>query len=641
MRRSQWDILIGGGVIFAASFLAYAPALRGGFVWDDEIAVVANPLLRADDGLRRLWLTTESWDYWPLTYSTFWIERRLWEFDTLPYHILNVALHALGATLVWRALRRLHVPGAWMAALLFALHPVNAEAVAWIVQRKTVLSGALGFGSLLCLLRHENNGRRFDYAAALLLFAASLLSKASTVTLPVAMLVLLGWRHGRIARGAILRVAPFFLVSAVLGAVNVWFQANRAIGSDLVRNDGFLSRLAAAGWAMGFYLYKAVLPIGLAPLYPRWNVEAHSWAAWLPLAAVLAALGVGWTRRHSWGLGPLVALAWFAVMLMPVLGFVDIYFMRFSLVADHWQYLALPAVPALLVGVVGHFAQRSPRRARIAWGAGLCAAGLFAVLTWREAHAFQSEQAFWTNALARNPASALAAANLGRALSAEGRHEAAVRVLREGLQRHPDDNGIRQHLGIVLLALGDVPGAAHQFRRILETAPDDALAHAHLAIAHSRLGDVAEAEHHFRRAMELAPRLAEARHGLAVLLQQRGEHAAAAALYREALAIVPDDVSALNNLALLLAASPEDSVRDGPAARALAERAARQTSYRDPRVLNTLAAAFAECGDFEAAAALARRAAALARAVQAHDLAAACEERAATYGTRRPWRLSK
>ena len=221
--------------------------MRAGFIWDDELLLTKLPLMRSSDGLQRIWLTREAPDYWPLTYSTFWIGRRIWGAHPGPYHVVNILLHAASAVVLWRVLKRLKIPGALLAALVFGVHPVTVASVAWISELKNVLSMLLYLLTILAYVRFEDEGNPRWSTAAVLLFAAALLAKTSAVMLPFVLLLLAWWRRGRIGRTDIRRTVPFFAVSLVLGLVTVWFQYGHLAGPEAARPEGLFSRVAAAG----------------------------------------------------------------------------------------------------------------------------------------------------------------------------------------------------------------------------------------------------------------------------------------------------------------------------------------------------------------------------------------------------------
>jgi hypothetical protein len=287
------------GMIILVTLVIYIPAMRAGFVWDDDRFLTENPLIRADDGLYRFWFTTEPPDYFPLVSTSLWLEWRLWENNATGYHVMNVVLHAVSSVLIWLVLRRLKIPGAWLAALVFAVHPVNVESVAWITERKNTQPMVFYLLTILLYLKFASDGRRRWYFLALCSFLLALLSKTSVVMLPFVLLGCAWWQRSSIVRKDVVRAIPFFALSGVLGLVTVWFQYD--IGGDIVRTDGFFSRLAGAGWAVWFYLYKTIIPYKLCFVYPRWEIDPSSIASYLPAIILLGCFLVLWWYRMGWG----------------------------------------------------------------------------------------------------------------------------------------------------------------------------------------------------------------------------------------------------------------------------------------------------------------------------------------------------
>jgi len=431
--------ILPAAAIVAITLLAYLPAMSGGFFWDDSIFLAHYPLIKGSDVFRQFWATTESLDYFPVTYSTLWFEWRLWGDHPAGYHVINILLHAAGAVLVWRVLWRLSVPGAWLAGVLFAVHPVAAASVAWITELKNTLSLIFCAASLLAYLRFdekaEEPGRLGDweigklgncesakerslpkprtiaapisqfpiYLFSVILFLLALLSKTSVVILPAVLLLCAWWRRGRISRKDLLRSLPFFALSLALGLVTIWFQHHNAIHGGVVRPEGFASRVAVAGWIAWFYLFKLLLPVGLCAIYPRWNVDGSSLVALLPLLLLLGGMVFLWSRRKSWGRGPFFAAACFLIALVPVLGFLDMAFLRFSFVGDHLQYLAMIAVIAFAAGILARAGgPGTSGHGTVALVAAVCVAVL-AILTWRRASLYRDGKLLWPDNLATPP----------------------------------------------------------------------------------------------------------------------------------------------------------------------------------------------------------------------------------------------
>jgi len=553
--------------LVAATLAAYLPVGGAGFIWDDDTFLWRNPLILGADGLFRLWFTTEAPDYFPLTSTTLWLEWRLWGANPLGYHVVNVLLHAASAVLLWRVLARLKIPGAFLAAAIFAVHPVNVASVAWITERKNTLAMVLYLASLWFYLRAEEERElrppageaaaaapgfsRFD-ALSLLAFLGALLSKTAVVPLPVVLLGLAWWRRGRLELRDLGRSLPYFALALAAGVVTVWFQYHRAMGASQldVRADSLGSRLAGAGWAFWFYLYKALAPLRLSFVYPRWQINPARVASYVPGLLILGLLGIGWRYRRGWGRPGLLGLGYFLVMLLPVLGFLNIYFMRYSLVANHWQYFALIGPIALFAaGFTRAGRSMSAAAGRAGWprvsafGFSLSAFGLvlaLGVLTGREAATYKNLKTLWTTTLARNPAAGLAHNNLGTLLLEEGRPAEAEAHFRQALALQPKAADVSSNLGGALLAQGRFAEAIPPLQQAIKLQPDSAQAHNNLGSALIRQGRMDEALAHFRRAVELRPGLASARGNLGGALLQAGQADAAIAELQRALELEPD-----------------------------------------------------------------------------------------------------
>ena len=366
-------------------FLVYQPAWQGGFIWDDE-GHVTRPELRSWQGLCRIWFNLgATQQYYPLLHSAFWTEHILWGDATLGYHLLNIALHALAALLVAWILRRLAVPGAYLAAAIFALHPVQVESVAWITELKNTLSGVFYLGAALLYLRFDETRQRRLYLGALGLFVLGLLSKTVTATLPAALLVVFWWRRGRLSwRRDVLPLTPFFVLGAAAGVFTAWVE-RKLIGAEGAAFElSLIQRFLLGGRAVWFYLGKLLWPAKLLFIYPRWQLSQAVWWQYLFPAGALLLLAVLWGLRGRWR-GPLAGLLFFVGTLFPVLGFCNVYPFIYSYVADHFQYLASLGIITLVAAGAALLLERWRLWRRPA-GNVLCLALLatLAGLSWRQ-----------------------------------------------------------------------------------------------------------------------------------------------------------------------------------------------------------------------------------------------------------------
>ena len=535
-------------VLIAAPLFVYIPAIRSGFVWDDDSMLTDNAVLK-ENGLYQCWFTATQPNYWPITWTSYWLEHKLWGLKPAGYHITNILIHTACALLVWRVLLCLNVPAAFVAAVIFAVHPVNVESAAWVAQRKTVLSMLFFLLSLLFYLQFDLAGKRTTYILSVTLFIAAMLSKGSVVGLPVVILLCIWWLRRTITKRDILRTMPFFAVSAVMSAVEIWFQYNRAIGEDVIRSDSFFSRLAGAGWAIWFYFYKAVLPVNLTFIYPRWKIDPASWVSYVPGLLLIVLLALSWRYRRGWGRPVFFAVVYFVVMLLPVLGFFNIYFMRYSLVADHYQYVSIAAVISFVVAacydIFSRFGQSGVKTAK---AVAALVAVILAALSWCQSGIYRDIETLWSDTLKKDPGSWMAHNNLGNILQLQGRTDEAVGHFRQALRVKPDFAEAHYNLGYTLQQQGRIDEAEKSYRQALQFKPDFAKAHNNLGVACVYLGRHEEAVKAYRQAIKIKPDYANAHYNLGTALYSQGKVDEAVGYYRQAIAINPDYAEAHNNL---------------------------------------------------------------------------------------------
>ncbi len=521
---------------------AYLPAFQAGFVWDDRIFTEARAV-REWSGLWRIWfqpreIVNEA-HYWPLVYSTFWLEHKLWGFAPFGYHAVNVLLHAANTLLLWRLARRLRLPGAWLLAALFAVHPLHVESVAWAIERKDLLSALFYLAAFLAWLRHAEapDGGRRHYLLALGLFVAGLLCKSIVVTLPLALALCHWWQHGRLRAGDLARLAPFAAVGAAIVLADTAYASSReplALGWTLAE------RVLIASQALWFYAGKLLWPAGLIVIYPHWPVRDAGLLAWGYPVALLALLAVLWLLRRRLGRGPLAGVLFFAVTLSPVLGFVDYGYMQFSFVADRYQYLAGIGLLAVASGAaaVAAGALALPWR-RGAAAAGAVAIAVLAVLTFRQAELYRDGVTFFSHIVAHNPTARQAHRNLGEALVKAERPQEALEAFLIAAELAPEDARDRSNVGAGLVMLDRHDEAREHLRHALALDPRSTYALQNLAALETMRERYPQSLSLYRRLAEIVPHSPDAHHGMGTALYYLNRLEESLAALERALALDP------------------------------------------------------------------------------------------------------
>jgi len=675
--RSWWRGLLFALILAAVTIFVYRPAWNGGFLWDDDVYITNNELLTAPDGLRRIWLSLDSpSQYFPLVYTSFRTEHALWGLNPTGYHWVNLTLHISDALLVWLVLARLKVPGSWLAGAIFALHPVQVESVAWITERKNVL---MGFFFLLTLLAWiafvdgRTKRRWLFYGLALILYLFALSAKTTACTLPAALFLILWLQHKTIDWKRISQIIPFLVIGVAMGLVAMWWERYHQGTSRAVFT--FLSpieRVLVASRAIWFYLSKLIWPSNLTFIYPRWNIAPTYLLNYSFLLAGVVMCGVIYFLRRYLGRRVEVAAAFFVATLSPVLGFIMLYTFRYTFVADHYQYLACIGPIALASAGLVNLADVSKNSRTLIFSAALCLPVVLATLTWRQAAMYGNIETLWRTTLARNPSCWMAHNNLGIALFERGRLDEAIVHYRTTLETQPDFWDADYNLGTALLGKGQVDEAIFYCNKAAMMQPndpdaqvalanallqkrqvDDAIVHYQKAVAirpdyflaryglgHALLeeGKFDAAIEHSRAALLIQPNNADCQTVLAIALDEKGQAAEAIKHYEKALAISPQSVSALNNLAWLLATGSNGALRNGVRAIQFAQQADQLSGGNNALVLRTLAAAYAEVGQFGKAIESAHAAMRLAQMQSDNSLAGELEQDTALYELGLPYR---
>ena len=531
--------------------------MGGALLWDDA-GHVTPPDLQSFDGLWRIWSERQATQqYYPLLHTAFWIEHQVWGDALAGYHLANILLHALAACLVVGIVRGLRRPAAPLAGLLFALHPVCVEAVAWISEQKSTLSAVFYLASALIYLRFDRDRRRPQYFLAFGLFALALLSKTVTATLPVALLIVLWWQRGRVEwKRDIAPLVPWAFIGAAAGLFTAWVERTDigAQGADFNLSIG--QRVLIAGRALWFYLSKLLWPSNLTFIYPRWDVRTDiAWQYLFPAGVVVILIWFAILARRGQR-GPLSALLYFSVTLFPVLGFLNVFPFIYSFVADHFQYLASLAVLVPAAIVLAGLTDRLHGAPHVI--VPICIPLILAVLTWRQSHMYQDAETLYRETLRRNPSCWMAHNNLGNVLAKlPGRSEEAIQEYQAALRMKPDNAEAHYDLAALLFA-SDLPAAIAHYQAAVKAKPEFGAAHANLGTALARIPSrLPEAIAEYKTAIRLEPGLAVTHFDLANTLGQMPDRSPEAIPeYRKAIELNPDFLEARYNLALALAKLP-------------------------------------------------------------------------------------
>jgi protein O-mannosyl-transferase len=599
MRRTGF---IGALALSFVAVAAYWPALMGGFVWDDD-GHVTRPELRTLAGLWRIWSEPgATQQYYPVLHSAFWVEHLLWGDSALGYHLANVLLHLVACLLLYRLLRRLEVPGAGLAAAVFALHPVCVESVAWISEQKNTLSTVFYLAAALAYLDFDEERQKGRYALATALFVLALLSKSVTASLPAALLVVFWWKRGRLSwRRDVLPLAPWLCLSAAAAAVTPWVESRFVGATGSSFSLGPVERILVAGRALWFYLGKILWPAGLVFIYPRWNVDTRAlWQFAFPVAAALALGALFLLRNRS--RGPLAAALLFAGSLFPALGFVNVYPFVFSYVADHFQYLAAATmISALSAGLATAACRLSPGGRDAARAAAVALVLILAGLTRLQCGTYRDIETFYRSILERNPASWLAHDNLGVVLVRRGQIDEAVGHYREAIRLKPDYPEAYNNYGNVLAQARRWADAGDAYAGALRARPSFVEAEINWGNAMNDAGRFQDAEVHFRNVLSQVRDNPAAHYGLANALGNTGRLAEAVPEYEETLRLEPESPEAHANLGLALAGES----RWGEAISQISEAIRLRPGYAEAHAYDGLALAGA--GRLEEAVAEYRR----------------------------------
>ncbi|CAN5160595.1 tetratricopeptide repeat protein [soil metagenome] len=587
--RARWAPWLAPACVALVTFIAFIPALNNGFVsWDDEKNFLANPHYRGlgVEQLTWMWTTFHMGHYVPLAWMTLGLDYSLWGMNPRGYHLTSLLIHVGNAVALYYLARRLlassatpriatTIPAAF-AALLFSVHPLRVESVAWATERRDVLSLLFALLCLLSYLRSAESALRWRwYWTSVLLFACALLSKATVVTLPVVLLLVNVHPLRRITaddhsmpavRRVTMNLLPFALLSLAAMALSV-------VALHPGEQLSLGGKIAVSVFSLCFYLWKTIVPAALSPLYEMPRVVdpiAERYLASYATALLVTVAALVWRRR--W---PSLVAAWitFLVLSVPMLGIIQ---NGPQIAADRYTYHSAPAL-ALLAGVAYMHATARLRSVTVRM-ASVALALVLVVLTWKQCGVWRDSSALWARVLAVDPGSAYAHSasatllyqgnradeglaesrvateldpglaeahnNVGVGLSRQGRFDEAIPHFRRALELKSSYDEAHSNWGVALARLGDADGAVDQFRRALADNPDNADTHVNWGNTLVRAGRFAEAIQHYEAALAIRPDDADAHLNWGVALARDSQLTAAIEHFRQALALDSSSIDA-------------------------------------------------------------------------------------------------
>ncbi|MBF0277679.1 MAG: tetratricopeptide repeat protein [SAR324 cluster bacterium] len=511
------------------TLIAYFPAMDAGIILDDELFFLNDPLTSASDGLEKIWLkpleNNKIWSYVPISRSSFWLEKQIWGTDIAVSHLINVLLHLLSAIILWRTLQYCNIRGAWLIGVVFALHPVHVQSVVWIAERRNVLASVFYLTAMWAYLHFDKKKQGLWYWLALVLFAGALLSKTSTIMMPLVLIFCLLWIHKNLKKIYLFRLLPFFFLSLAAGVIRIWFENTLLGATRLEESLSFGERLSVAAHVPFFYLKKLFIPYPLVFTYPKWQFDPGEIFNFFPLITLTVSSAILLWKYHSWGKPIFIGLCVFVATLFPVLGFFNIAWTQFSYVSDHWVYL--PCLPVLVLAVnallIGRKMVRGLKQSQNQykfWALGSALLIGLGSLTWNQTLIYKNQKTLNLATIRHNPNSWLAHTVLGEESLKEKNYQQAVEYSNKALQLKHNNIFALINRGLAYFHQGRIELAVRDFDEALQIDPDSVEASFNRGMAYAWSQKYEEAINDYNLVLKMDPRHLQALNNRASLYFQ-------------------------------------------------------------------------------------------------------------------------
>ncbi|MBF0276983.1 MAG: tetratricopeptide repeat protein [SAR324 cluster bacterium] len=526
------------------TFGAYFPVSDAGTIIDDSKFYLDDPLVNAGDGWRQIWFNPLQnngvWPYIPLTRSSFWLERQIFGVNFRISHWLNVIFHFMSAVLLWQILRNMKLQGAWMIGMCFAIHPLHVQSVAWITERKNVLAGVFFMLTFWAFLQFDEKKEKHWYWCTLILYACALLSKSSTIMLPLLFVIYRMWRGTSWNKAEIRGLLPFFLLAGGSACTRIWFELHSFGASGEAFARSFSERLLTAAHIPYFYLSKIFFPHPLIFTYPKWVMDPAQVSHYFPLVSIFLSMGLLLLKYREWGRALFLCLAAYGILLFPVLGFFNNAWTKFSFVTDHWAYL--PSIPVFIFSIQGSLKlaekglQKKSWLAHHArwWSMALFGSILFA-LTWNQVAQYKDRQTLWQATLSNNPNAWLAYGELALEYAKKKQYKEALAHYNQAISLYPDYWEAYSNRANLFAGLNQQERALADYDKAISLDPGSWQNYSNRGNIFSRLNRLDRALEDYNKAIALGPHYAEAHFNRGNLFLKMGKNQQALEDYNKGL----------------------------------------------------------------------------------------------------------